>query len=133
EIAVEPEVAVEAPAEVAPSESYALPDLEEAPAIEQPSAPLREQLREQAREMPQTHSMGASAGGTSAPSRPRPRPITPGAPRPRPVASSSGFMPPRPVASATPGGGGAGTARRDDRKPGPGGPGGGGAGTGAER
>jgi translation initiation factor IF-2 len=63
-----------------------------------------------------------SAGGTAAPERPRPRPITPGAPRPRPVASSSGsYGPPRPVASATPGGASS-TARRDERKPsGPGG------------
>jgi translation initiation factor IF-2 len=50
--------------------------------------------------------------------RPRPRPVTPGAPRPRPVASSGGF-PPRPIASAAPGGG-AGTGappRRDDKRP----------------
>ena len=66
-----------------------------------------------------------TAGGTSAPERPRPRPITPGAPRPRPVASNtSSFGPPRPVASASPGGAST-TPRRDDRKPsGPGGPGG---------
>ncbi len=63
-----------------------------------------------------------SAGGTAASDRPRPRPITPGAPRPRPAASSGGsYGPPRPVASATPGGASS-TARRDERKPsGPGG------------
>ncbi|HVX39125.1 MAG TPA: translation initiation factor IF-2, partial [Gemmatimonadaceae bacterium] len=69
-----------------------------------------------------------SHGGTAAPERPRPRPITPGAPRPRPVASSGGF-PPRPIASAAPGGG-PGGGRRDDRRPGgaPGGGAGGGGG-----
>ena len=54
--------------------------------------------------------------------RPRPRPITPGAPRPRPVASSGGF-PPRPIASAAPGGGPGGPPRRDDKRPAPGGAG----------
>ena len=48
--------------------------------------------------------------------RPRPRPVTPGAPRPRPVASSGGF-PPRPIASAAPGGGPGGPPRRDDKRP----------------
>src|SRR6185437_9726604 len=65
--------------------------------------------------------------------RPRPRPITPGAPRPRPVASSGGF-PPRPIASAAPGGGPGGGQRRDDKRPqspGAGGGGGGGGGAGA--
>src|SRR6185369_1223464 len=68
----------------------------------------------------QTHS--------TAPERPRPRPVTPGAPRPRPIASSGGF-PPRPIASAAPGGG-PGMARRDDKRPGGGGGGGGGSGVG---
>ena len=54
--------------------------------------------------------------------RPRPRPVTPGAPRPRPVASSGGFMPPRPVASAAPGGGVATPPRRDDKSAGQKGP-----------
>jgi translation initiation factor IF-2 len=58
----------------------------------------------------------ASAGSD----RPRPRPITPGAPRPRAVSAGSPF-PPRPVASASPGGGFGGSARRDDRRPGAGG------------
>ncbi len=65
----------------------------------------------------------AHAGTTE---RPRPRPITPGAPRPRPVASSGGFSP-RPIASAAPGGGPAAPPRRDDKRPAPGGGGGGGA------
>ncbi len=64
---------------------------------------------------------------SSAPERPRPRPITPGAPRPRAASSGSPF-PPRPVASASPGGFG-GATRRDDRRP-AGAPGGGGGGTG---
>jgi translation initiation factor IF-2 len=51
--------------------------------------------------------------------RPRPRPITPGAPRPRAGGGSS--FPPRPVASASPGGFG-GPTRRDDRRPVGGGP-----------
>ena len=58
----------------------------------------------------------ASAGGD----RPRPRPITPGAPRPRSAGVGSPF-PPRPVASASPGGFG-GPTRRDDRRPVGGGP-----------
>jgi translation initiation factor IF-2 len=66
------------------------------------------------------------------PDRPRPRPITPGAPRPRPVASSGSFMPPRPIASAAPGGT-ATPARRDDRQQQQGGGGGGGAGSHPER
>ncbi len=56
----------------------------------------------------------AESGAPPARERPRPRPVTPGAPRPRPVASS-GFMPPRPVASAAPGGGVATPPRRDDK------------------
>ena len=58
----------------------------------------------------------ASAGDN----RPRPRPITPGAPRPRAASGGSSF-PPRPVASASPGGFG-GPTRRDDRRPVGGGP-----------
>jgi translation initiation factor IF-2 len=128
--AAEAEVAVEAPAEPEISESYSTPGVEEE-SVEAPSAPTapREPVREVAH-----HQGSVSAGGTSAPGRPRPRPITPGAPRPRPVASSSGFAPPRPVASATPGGAGT-TSRRDERKPGGGqGPsGGGGAGAPPDR
>jgi translation initiation factor IF-2 len=70
----------------------------------------------------------ATAGSAPASDRPRPRPITPGAPRPRAAGSSGGF-PPRPIASAAPGGGAA-PPRRDDRRPGMGGGGGGGAGGG---
>jgi translation initiation factor IF-2 len=66
---------------------------------------------------------------STAPERPRPRPVTPGAPRPRPVASSGGF-PPRPIASAAPGSGSGGPPRRDDKRPQVGGGGGGGAGAG---
>ena len=113
---------VEPAIEVTASEPYSTVDIEEEMAIDTPSAPPREQHREHA--MPHASPQTVSAGGTAAPGRPRPRPITPGAPRPRPVASSSGFMPPRPVASATPGGGGTSTApRREERKPGAGGAG----------
>jgi len=59
-----------------------------------------------------------SSGGPQAPDRPRPRPVTPGAPRPRPAGSSSTLGPPRPVASATPGGGPGTGMRRDERKAG---------------
>jgi len=59
-----------------------------------------------------------SSGGPQAPDRPRPRPVTPGAPRPRSAGSSSTLGPPRPVASATPGGGPGTGMRRDERKPG---------------
>ncbi|MDB4905751.1 MAG: infB, partial [Gemmatimonadetes bacterium] len=65
-----------------------------------------------------THS--GNSGPSAQSDRPRPRPITPGAPRPRSIGTSAGFMPPRPVASASPGGR-SDTARRDDRKPGMGG------------
>ena len=108
-------------------ESYVTTEVEEAP-TEMPMPSTREEPREPPAPpiaSPSSPALSSSAGG--APSRPRPRPITPGAPRPRPVASSSAFMPPRPVASATPGGAGT-TTRRDDRKPG-GGAGGTGAGT----
>src|SRR5947207_3043755 len=126
EAPLEQEIVVEPAVEGAPAESFAPVETEEETAVEAPPPP-REQAREPQREPReyQTHSAG-TIGGTSAPGRPRPRPITPGAPRPRPVASSGGFGPPRPVASASPGGGGAGastTTRRDERKPGPGGPG----------
>jgi translation initiation factor IF-2 len=116
EVAPEPEVVAAPPAPVVePPEPPSAPEVaapRETPRMS-PPAPVRA-----VPPTPQT----VSAGGTSAPERPRPRPITPGAPRPRPVASSSGsFGPPRPVASATPGGASS-TARRDDRKPsGPGG------------
>ena len=46
----------------------------------------------------------AASGTSSAPSGPRPRPITPGAPRAKPVPASGRFLPPRPIASAQPGG-----------------------------
>ncbi len=46
----------------------------------------------------------AASGTGSAPSGPRPRPITPGAPRAKPVPASGRFLPPRPIASAQPGG-----------------------------
>ncbi|MDB4915193.1 MAG: infB [Gemmatimonadetes bacterium] len=59
-----------------------------------------------------------SAAGSD---RPRPRPITPGAPRPRAASPGSPF-PPRPVASASPGGFGGQTTRRDDRRQIPGNP-----------
>ncbi len=78
-------------------------------------------------EPPRPMSPLPPAGGAD---RPRPRPITPGAPRPRAVASGSPF-PPRPVASATPGGFGGATTRRDERRPGAGNPPTAGAGTGA--
>jgi translation initiation factor IF-2 len=61
---------------------------------------------------PATSPLSSAAGGD----RPRPRPITPGAPRPRAAAGGTPF-PPRPVASATPGGFG-GPTRRDDRRAG---------------
>jgi translation initiation factor IF-2 len=126
--AAEAEVVVEAPPEPALSESYSATGVEEE-MVETPPAPPP--TREPAREMPPQTSV--SAGGSSAPGRPRPRPITPGAPRPRPIASSGSFAPPRPVASATPGGAGS-TTRRDERKPGGQGPsGGGGAGAPPDR
>jgi translation initiation factor IF-2 len=113
-------------------ETYSTVTVEEPEMPAPPPAPpvTREPHRERERDREMPTPTTASAGGApSAPGRPRPRPITPGAPRPRPVASSSGFGPPRPVASATPGGPQGGTTtRRDDRKPGPGqssGPGGG--------
>jgi translation initiation factor IF-2 len=95
----------------------------------------RPEFRAGEAEVSRTATVGDGRGATvahshsTAPERPRPRPITPGAPRPRPVASSGGF-PPRPIASAAPGGG-AGTSappRRDDKRPQSGGGGGGGGG-----
>src|SRR5437867_3742729 len=103
-------------------ESYVTTEVEEAP-TEMPMPSTREEPREPpAPPIAALSSPALSSSAGGAPSRPRPRPITPGAPRPRPVASSSAFMPPRPVASATPGGAGT-TTRRDDRKPGAGGAG----------
>ena len=76
---------------------------------------------------PVTYSTGA--GSTD--SRPRPRPVVPGAPRPRPVGTGLPF-PPRPVASAAPGGGPMAPRRDDPRRPsGPGGPPSGGMGAGS--
>jgi translation initiation factor IF-2 len=116
EVVEEPVKEAAAPAPVAPPAD----DIEPPAAPEAPREAARPSPPQPTRVIPPqvTHS----AGGTAASERPRPRPITPGAPRPRPVASSSGsFGPPRPVASATPGGA-ATTPRRDERKPG--GPGG---------
>ena len=76
-----------------------------------PRAP--EETRAPAAQPPAVNRPSAPPSGMS--DRPRPRPITPGAPRPRPVASSGSFMPPRPIASAAPGGT-ATPARRDDRQ-----------------
>ncbi len=79
----------------------------EAEAAEEPEAPAAEE--------PRSAPARPEAGAPPARERPRPRPITPGAPRPRPVASSSPFMPPRPVASAAPGGGVATPPRREEK------------------
>lgn len=46
----------------------------------------------------------AATATPSAPSAPRPRSITPGAPRSKPMPASARFLPPRPIASAQPGG-----------------------------
>jgi translation initiation factor IF-2 len=60
---------------------------------------------------------GAAPTQSAGPSRPRPRPVTPGAPRPRAGATGGSFGPPRPIASAAPGGGISAPPRRDDKKP----------------
>jgi translation initiation factor IF-2 len=92
----------------------------------------RTEFRTTEAEVSRTASVGDGRGATvahshsTAPERPRPRPVTPGAPRPRPVASSGGF-PPRPIASAAPGGGAGAPPRRDDKRPQSGGGGGGGS------
>ena len=117
-----------------------LPELEESPVPETYTSPVTDEdhhdepIAPPAAREPQPRENAAptpvASSAPAASNRPRPRPITPGAPRPRPVASSSGFGPPRPVASATPGG--ANANRRDERKPGTPGSGtgaGGGAGT----
>jgi translation initiation factor IF-2 len=118
EAPVQAEIAIESPVEVTPSESFTMPDLDE-PTVE--AAPASSTPREPMRETAHSQHTVSAGGSASTAGRPRPRPVTPGAPRPRPVASSSGFMPPRPVASATPGGGAGATTRRDERKPGQGG------------
>ncbi|HMC54916.1 MAG TPA: translation initiation factor IF-2 [Gemmatimonadaceae bacterium] len=121
--AAEAELAtMEPPMEVAEPETYSTVEDELQVDIAPPVAPPP--AREMHRETPMPHmpptlppaSASAAPASSGAPERPRPRPITPGAPRARPVASS-GFMPPRPVASATPGGAST-TTRRDERKPG---------------
>ncbi|HJQ21595.1 MAG TPA: translation initiation factor IF-2 [Gemmatimonadaceae bacterium] len=129
--AAEAEVAIEPVAEVDRMESYSSPATDE-DTIDTPPPPPPPPAREHHREATPPAAPSAppsmTSSGTAAPERPRPRPITPGAPRGRPAAGTS-FMPPRPVASATPGGPST-TTRRDERKPGTGGPPGG-AGTAA--
>ncbi len=96
---------------------------EERRAREEAAEAELEEREEREQEIPRAAAISEAprASAPAAPSapvsdRPRPRPITPGAPRPRPVASSGGF-PPRPIASAAPGGGAA-PPRRDDKRPG---------------
>jgi translation initiation factor IF-2 len=135
EIAAESGFAVEHESE-APTErglpiERGLPYESTAPAIDRPISPPpadESELRIQPRAPRTPDESHAPAAHTSPPprptappsvggmtDRPRPRPITPGAPRPRPVASSGSFMPPRPIASAAPGGTATPT-RRDDRQ-----------------
>ena len=123
----------EAPAERAPAERPA-PYESTAPIIERaappaaphapseeaevrpaPTAPRAPEERAAAAHAPAPTRPAAPPSVSGMPDRPRPRPITPGAPRPRPVASSGSFMPPRPIASAAPGGTATPT-RRDDRQ-----------------
>jgi translation initiation factor IF-2 len=62
---------------------------------------------------PAAPAVPSAPPGGGEPGRMRPRPIVPGAPRGRPSAPFGA----RPIASAAPGGGLAGGARRDDRRP----------------
>src|SRR5688572_12060787 len=131
----EAEVSVEPVEEViAPADYQVEPSVEEDAVGKAPSPPAPVIHREQ-RDVVHSQQGTVSAGGTTSPGRPRPRPITPGAPRPRPAAGGNAFAPPRPVASATPSGGVGAPTRRDERKPGGGGqsPTGGGAGTAPDR
>jgi len=108
---------VEEPVDSAPAAASEL-DLQPYNAPEMPPAPrdvVRPSPTAPMRPVPATTF---SSGGPQAPDRPRPRPVTPGAPRPRSAGSSSTLGPPRPVASATPGGGPGTGMRRDERKPG---------------
>ncbi|HEX8724698.1 MAG TPA: translation initiation factor IF-2 [Gemmatimonadaceae bacterium] len=118
--AAEAEAAVEEAAEAARAAAVEAPAVEAQPEAEAPAAV---EIEEQAPEAGQLEHAPVRAEPRGAPARerPRPRPITPGAPRPRPVASSSPFMPPRPVASAAPGGGVATPPRREEKGPAKGG------------
>ena len=146
---VEVEIAPPAPAPVLPIiEREVLPPaaIVEAPAAAAPSAPAPQPPAPVARTAPpapvapprqpptptppvaapavpppsQTAPTPIASATPGAINRPRPRPITPGAPRGRPGTGS--FMPPRPVASATPGGPTTTAPRRDETKPAPGAP-----------
>ena len=134
EIAAESAIVVDhesvSPSEVVPEVDHSVTAPYEPPVIERPAPPATSgpaDVEERAHpapsrapEEPRAPVAPPPSRGSAPPSigsasdRPRPRPITPGAPRPRPVASS-GFMPPRPIASAAPGGTAAPT-RRDDRQ-----------------
>jgi translation initiation factor IF-2 len=139
--AVEQQQAAAAEAERAEAARMAILRAEEAARAQAEAAAAQTEERPEFRstetDVPRAATVGDGRAATAAhshstaPERPRPRPITPGAPRPRPVASSGGF-PPRPIASAAPGGGGGTSAppRRDDKRPQATGGGGGGMGSG---
>jgi translation initiation factor IF-2 len=139
--AMEQQLAAAAEAERAEAARMAILRAEEAARAQAEAAAAQTEERPEFRstetDVPRAATVGDGRAATAAhshstaPERPRPRPITPGAPRPRPVASSGGF-PPRPIASAAPGGGGGTSAppRRDDKRPQAGGGGGGGMGSG---
>ena len=117
EAEAEAEAAVAADALRAESVEAAPVEVESEP--EPAAAPESVEQEAQVAEEPKPAPTRAGSKAPPARERPRPRPVTPGAPRPRPVASSSPFMPPRPVASAAPGGGVATPPRRDDKGGGP--------------
>ena len=110
-----------------PSSAPATPP-EEAEPRTSPSPRAPEETRAPSTQSPAPVRPSAPPSVSGMPDRPRPRPITPGAPRPRPVASSGSFMPPRPIASAAPGGTATPTRRDDRQQQQPGGGGGGGGG-----
>ncbi|HVB31329.1 MAG TPA: translation initiation factor IF-2 [Gemmatimonadaceae bacterium] len=135
EAAAEAAAAADAAAKLAAEAAIELEEAqyEEMPEVEAPEAftGSDEMAETAAAEEPMTHMESRSApqrpegGAPSGRERPRPRPVTPGAPRPRSGGGGSSFMPPRPVASAAPGGGIAAPPRREDKgqaKPGGGAP-----------